>query len=181
MGIDKHVFGANLVGREAGRARDDAALAHSLDHNVVVCATVTVVLATTAFATSTLSATLPPATITTSADATASFPVTVVLAIVTVVLAIVTVVLAIVGGDNGGGGDDWDAQRYAGGVGGAEARGEGGVHLRCAVRRGDGDGGGDDHAGGAERNAHLGDIGLQVVYTGLQGALSEMLNSLALD
>ena len=169
MGIDKHVFGANLVGREAGRARDDAALAHSLDHNVVVCATVTVVLATTAFATSTLSA-----TITASADATASFP-------VTVVLAIVTVVLAIVGGDNGGGGDDWDAQRYAGGIGGAEARGEGGVHLRCAVRRGDGDGGGDDHAGGAERNAHLGDIGLQVVYTGLQGALSEMLNSLALD
>ena len=175
MGIDKHVFGANLVvGREAGRARDDAALAHSLDHNVVVCATVTVVLATTAFATSILSATLPPATITASADATASFP-------VTVVLAIVTVVLAIVGGDNGGGGDDWDAQRYAGGIGGAEARGEGGVHLRCAVRRGDGDGGGDDHAGGAERNAHLGDIGLQVVYTGLQGALSEMLNSLALD
>ena len=174
MGIDKHVFGANLVGREAGRARDDAALAHSLDHNVVVCATVTVVLATTAFATSPLSTTLPPATITASADATASFP-------VTVVLAIVTVVLAIVGGDNGGGGDDWDAQRYAGGIGGAEARGEGGVHLRCAVRRGDGDGGGDDHAGGAERNAHLGDIGLQVVYTGLQGALSEMLNSLALD
>ena len=132
MGIDKHVFGANvIVGREAGCARHDAALADSLDLNVVVGATVTVVLA-----------------------------------IVTVVLAIVAVVLAIVGGDNGGGGDDWDAQRCAGGVGGAEARGEGGVHLRCAVRRGDGDGGGDDHAGGAERNAHLGDIGLQVVCTG---------------
>ena len=52
---------------------------------------------------------------------------------------------------------DRDAQRGGGGVGGAEAGGERGLHLVSSLGGGHGDGGGDEHAGGgdADRDERL--------------------------